>query len=208
MKLMKQTRRLSTLVAAFIATFALAPLHAADAISPDKQVQQVTQDIIATLEANKDELSSNPQKVLAIVDEKILPHFDFGYMSQLVLGRHWRSASSEQKSNFTTEFRRLLVKTYSNALADFSGQDVEFAPYRGKPGAEDATVSMEILPKAGPSIPLDYSLYLKDDAWKVYDVNIDGLSLVTNYRRTFSADIKNDGLDALIQQLRDKNNRD
>jgi len=197
-------KRMTTAIATLLLAYGSVQGALADVAAPDAMVKQVTADVVQALEDNKEQLKSDPSAVYEIVDKLILPHFDFTYMSQLVLARHWRSATAQQREDFTAAFRGLLVKTYSNSLRDFSGEDVEYPAFRAAADADDVTVPMEIIPKAGPSIPLDYSLHKPDGVWKVYDVNIDGLSLVTNYRRTFGSDVKEKGLDALIKQLQSK----
>ena len=204
MKRITSTRLLAFLVASL--ALGATGLQA-ETQGPDQLVKEVTTGVIKALEDNAAELKSSPDTVYEIVDTLVLPHFDFKYMSQLVLARHWRTASDEQKERFTKVFRNLLVKTYATSLADFSGEEVSFPPFRAPAGADDVTVPMEIIPQAGPALPLDYSLHQIDGVWKVYDVNIDGLSLVTNYRRSFGKDIKEKGLDGLIAQVEAKQNR-
>jgi phospholipid transport system substrate-binding protein len=141
-----------------------------------------------------------------VVEEYILPHFDFERMSQLVLGKNWRNANPEERQQFVEEFRLLLVRTYATAMLKYSDQKISYLPDRGKPGEGDVVVQTEIEQPGGPPIPIDYSLHRKGDAWKVYDVKIDNVSLVVNYRGTFAGEIRNGGsVGALISKLRERN---
>jgi phospholipid transport system substrate-binding protein len=140
-------------------------------------------------------------KVYQLVEAKILPNFDFNRMTQLALGKHWPRASAKQKQALVTEFRNLLVRTYSSSLTAYSNQTVEFKPLTMKPDATDVTVHSEIRQPGGQPIPIDYSMYKTDFGWKVYDVAIDGVSLVTNYRASFSSTIRQSGIDGLIKSL-------
>lgn len=182
-----------------------ANLAQAQPTAPDVLVKNVSQQILSGLKARQDELTADPDKLYAFVDELVLPHFDFTYMSQLVLGKYWRKASADQRAQFTREFRNLLVKTYSNSLTEYEGQIVEYLPFRMPSDPDEgATVKVEIIPKAGPSIPMDYALHQIDGVWKIYDVSVDGLSLVTNYRRSFGREVDEKGLDALIASLKNR----
>lgn len=177
--------------------------------TPEQIVRKTTDEIIALLKVNKDAYAKDTRKLYAMVDEKVLPVFDFERMSQWVLGRHWRTATPEQRERFVKEFRDLLVRTYATALLNYTGeQKVNILPTQNKPGSETVTVRTEIQQGGGaPSIPIHYAFYLKKPEWKVYDVVIDGVSLVTNYRSTYSAKIKEQGLDALIASIAQSNSQ-
>ncbi len=168
---------------------------------PDVLARSTTQDVLAILKQDKDIQSGNSTKVLQLVEAKVLPHFDFNRMTQLVVGKHWPRATPQQKQALVGEFRNLLVRTYSTSLTAFSSQTVEFKPLTMKPDATDVTVRSEIRQPAGPPIPIDYSMYKTDFGWKVYDVTIDSVSLVTNYRVSFSNTIRQQGIDGLIKTL-------
>lgn len=191
------TRMLLTVLLAITATTAS---HAA----PDdaqKVVHQTSDRMIAVLKADREAMRADPTRLYPLVEEIVLPHFDFVRMSSWVLGKHWRTASDAQKKNFVQAFRMLLVRIYATAMAEYRDQEIVYLPLKAEPGADDVNVRSEVKMRGGPSIPVAYSLYLKDGAWKVYDVNIDGVSMVANYRTTFSHDIKQGGLDALIDKL-------
>ena len=170
---------------------------------PDQLVRTTTDKIIKLLRENHKVYEQDTKKLQAMVYAEILPHFDFAAMSKLVLGRYWRDATEKQREQFTGEFRDLLVRTYSTALLKYSDQEIVYLPYRGRPEDRSTVVSVEIRQQArgSTSIPMQYSFYNRDNAWKVYDVTIDGISLVTNYRSTYAEKIKNQGLDALIADL-------
>jgi phospholipid transport system substrate-binding protein len=192
----------SFLIAAFLMTAA----HAnAEAIPPDTLVKQTATEVIDTIKKDKDIQNGDMKKIVALTEEKILPHFDFERMSRIVLGRNWVKASKEQQAQFLTEFRTLLVRTYSSALAKYRNQTIDYKPLRAASGDTDVTVKTEILQPGGPAVPVDYTLEKKNDEWKVYDVVIEGVSLVTNYRGQFANEIKSGGMDGLIQRLADKN---
>lgn len=173
--------------------------------NPAELVKNVTDKVLAKLAEDKERLGNDKNIVNEYVNEFVLPNFDFEYMSQLVLGKYWRKASADERNQFTDEFRTLLVRTYANSLTNYSDQEVEYLPWRAGSDPDDTKVGVEIIPQAGPSIPIDYALHRVDGKWKVYDVSVDGLSLVTNYRRSFGKIAKNEGVAALIKDLRAKN---
>jgi phospholipid transport system substrate-binding protein len=194
---------LSVICSALLATSAVLSPASAASNTPDELVRQVVEQTLTDLRDNKEKIKE--QGVFEFVNQRLLPHFDFEYMSQLVVGRHWRKASAQQRSDFSDQFKTLLIKTYAGALESYTDEVVEILPYRAGSDPEDATVSTEIVPKAGPAIPIDYSLHKKEGNWIVYDVSVDGLSLVTNYRRSFGKKIKSEGIDDLIADLTSKN---
>jgi len=146
-------------------------------------------------------------KVYQLVEAKILPNFDFNRMTQLAVGRNWPRATPSQKQALVTQFRNLLVRTYSSSLTAFTNQTVEFRPLTMKPGDTDVTVHSEIRQPGGQPIPIDYSMYKTSFGWKVYDVTIDGVSLVTNYRASFASTVRQKGIDGLIKTLSDQSAR-
>lgn len=179
--------------------------HAADVVAPDALVKETAQKIMTKLRVERELINKDNQRLYALVDEIVLPHFDFERMSQWVLGKHWRGATPVQQQEFIGQFRILLVRTYSKALIDNVDQEVRYLPLRSETGATDVTVKTEIPQQSGFPIPIDYSMYLKNGAWKVYDVNIDGISLVANYRTSFANEIRKSGLETLIKSLADRN---
>ncbi len=197
--------KLATLLTAglMLATTQLAA--AGDVIAPDVMVKNTANEVLEIVRKDKDIQAGDTQKIVAITQEKIVPHFNFERMSRMVLGRAWVKASDEQKDKFQTEFRNLLVRTYSSALAKYRNQTIDYKPLRAAAGDMEVVVRTQIVQPGGPPIPIDYSMERKDDAWKVYDVKIDGISLVTNYKGQFATDLRQGNLDVVIQKLVDKN---
>lgn len=168
-------------------------------------VRQVTDQVLTRLEAERPQLKADPLKIYPLVEDLVLPHFDFSRMSAWVLGKHWRTASEAQRSAFTTQFRTLLVRTYAVALLEYSDQQVGYLPSRAAEDGRSTLVRTEIARAGQPAIALNYALYRRAEAWKVYDISVDGVSLVTNYRSSFANEIATGGLDALIAQLEKRN---
>lgn len=181
---------------------------AADSMDPEALVRETSDRMLAVLKEQHDVIKAEPNRLYGLVDDIVLPHFDFERMARWVLGKYWRQASPEQQQAFVNQFRTLLVRTYGTALLDYSDQQVNFLPLRTGSDTKDVTVRTEVLKAGGPSIPINYSMILHDDGWKVYDVVIDGISLVSNYRTTFSTEIKSAGIDGLIRRLAERNGRD
>jgi phospholipid transport system substrate-binding protein len=188
------------------AAMVLVPLFAlADATAPDVLVKNTANDVLAIVSSDKDIQAGDMRKITALTEEKILPQFDFNRMSRMVLGKYWAAATPDQKAQFIDQFRTLLIRTYASALTKYRDQTIEYKPLRANPGDTDVTVKTQILQPSGPSIPIDYSLIKNPEGWKVYDVVIDGVSLVTNYRGQFSSYARQGGLDEVNRQLVAKN---
>jgi phospholipid transport system substrate-binding protein len=167
--------------------------------------RSVTDDVLAIVRADKDLQAGNPQKVAQLVEVKVLPHFNFPHMTQLAVGRNWKQASPEQQNALTEEFKTLLVRTYATAFSQYRNQSVDYRPVRMAPNDTDVVVKSTIKQPAGQPIAIDYSMEKLGGAWKVYDVKIEGISLVENYRNTFNSQIQKGGVDGLIKALSDKN---
>jgi phospholipid transport system substrate-binding protein len=170
-------------------------------VPPDVLARTTTQEVLSILKQDKEIQNGNQSKVYQLVEAKILPNFDFNRMTQLAVGRYWPRATPKQKEELVTQFRNLLVRTYSGSLTAFTNQTVDFKPLVMKPGDTDVTVRSEIRQPGAQPIPIDYSMYKTSFGWKVYDVSIDGVSLVTNYRSTFATTIRQNGIDGLIKML-------
>jgi len=171
-------------------------------------VQDTTDRMLKVLKLERNLLRQQPDRIYAFVNQIILPHFDFTRMSRWVLGRYWRDATEDQRSRFVQEFRTLLVRTYATALLEYADQTVEVLPLQAEPSATDVVVRTEVRQSGGPPIPIQYRMSLEGTAWKVYDVTIDGVSLVASYRSTFANEAaKGGGLDPLIAMLVDRNQR-
>ncbi len=173
--------------------------------SPDELVKRTAEDVLATVKSDQDIQAGNQEKIFALTEEKILPNFNFDKVSRLVLGKNWTKASPEQKAAFQAEFRTLLIRTYATALSKYKNQTIEYKPLRMTDGASTASVKTQIVQPGGQPIAVDYSLEKQADTWKVYDIVIEGVSLVTNYRGQFAQEIRQNGLDSLIKKLGDKN---
>jgi phospholipid transport system substrate-binding protein len=174
-------------------------------VTPDAQVKSVSTEVINVLKSDP-AILSNQAKLKELIESKLLPNFNFGRMTQLAMGRNWAKASPEQQAALTKEFRTLLVRTYSGALANFRNNTIDFRPLRMQPTDTDVTVKTVIMQANGQGIPIDYSLEKgADGAWKAYDVVVAGVSLVTNYRDEFNNVVRDQGVDALVKQLQGKN---
>lgn len=195
-----------TIVASLIilvATLCTFAVHAQEA--PDALVRRSTNEILAAMKADKDIQAGNPQKIEKLAEQKILPYFNFVRMTQLAVGRNWRDASDAQKKSLIDEFRTLLVRTYSTSLAQYRDQTIDVKPLKSAAADAEVVVKTQVNQPGGQPIPIDYSLEKGTDGWKVHDVLIDGVSLVTNYRSSFNTEIQKSGIDGLIKSLIERN---
>ena len=192
------------LAAAFAVT---ATAASAEPQAPDTLVKSTANEVLDIIKKDKDIQSGDMRKITALAEEKILPHFDFERMSRMVLGKHWNRASKEQQQQFIKQFRSLLITTYASALAKYRNQTIEYKPLRMQPADIEVTVKTQILQPGGPALPIDYTLGKSENSWLVFDVKIEGVSLVTTYRGQFSTEVRQSGMDGLIQRLADKNKR-
>ncbi|MGC2518774.1 MAG: ABC transporter substrate-binding protein [Burkholderiales bacterium] len=183
----------------------LAPLAQAQDTAPDELVKTIAQDVLAIVKQDKDIQAGNSRKIANLVESKVLPHFNFTHMTQLAMARNWRLASPDQQKALTAEFRTLLVRTYSAALTSYRDQVIEFKPLRAKPEDTEVTVKSEVKQPGTQSIPIDYGMEKTPTGWKVFDVKVDGVSLVTTYRETFASEVREHGVDGLIKSLATKN---
>ena len=173
--------------------------------APDALIKKVTDDVLTIVRQDKDIQSGNTKKAIELVEVKVLPHFNFQRMTALAMGRDWNKANAEQKKQLSEEFKTLLVRTYSNALTGYKDQTVRYKPTKMQGGESEVMVRTEIVQAGNKPIQLDYSLEKQSDGWKVYDVVVAGVSLVTNYRDTFKQEVRASGIDGLLQMLVDKN---
>lgn len=181
---------------------------AATTVDPEQLVKQTSDQVLAEVKDRKKELTEFPGRIYDLVEEVVLPRFDFERMSMLVLGKHWRTASEEQRAQFVIQFRELLVRTYATALLNYSDQEIRYLPVRQVEGAQEVTISTEVAAEGAPRIPIAYSLIRDGESWKVFDVTIDGVSLVSNYRTTFASQIRRYKLEGLIAKLEERNGKD
>jgi phospholipid transport system substrate-binding protein len=153
-------------------------------------------------------LEADPTQIYGLVEEILIPHFDFARMAKLALGKNWHQLDGEQQKQFVEEFRILLVRTYSTAMLEYTEEEIRFLPFHDDLSKKRVNVPMEVVQTGGPAIPMVLSLYQnKEDAWKVYDVKIEGISLVTNYRSSFARDINNGGVEKLLADLTARNQK-
>jgi len=189
--------------------FALAALACSAAAfaqeAPDQLVRRTTDEVLAIIKADKELQAGNPRKVVELAEQKVLPHFDFTRMTRLAVGRNWAQASDAQKEALTREFRTMLVRTYSTSLTAYRDQKIEVKPLQMAAGDKEVTVRTAVIQQGGPQIPIDYAMEKTDSGWKVYDVVIDGASLVTTYRGTFNDQIQKGGIDGLVKTLQERN---
>jgi len=176
--------------------------HAAEP-GPDEILRKTTEDLMTTIKNDKDLASGDRGKAYALVESKIVPHFDFLRMTRLALGKNWNQATPEQQTAVVDAFRTLLVRTYSSALTRFRNLTITYKPWTGSP-ADANTIVQSTVVDNGRTVPLDYQMTHADGSWKVYDIKVDGISLVTNYRSDFNDRIKASGVDGLIHDLQDK----
>lgn len=188
-----------------LAAFLFSAAAMASDLAPDVLVKNVTTEVLDTVRQDKDIQNGNSRRTLDLVETKILPHFNFQRMTQLAMGREGRQATPEQLKVLTDEFRNLLVRTYSKALTEYRDQEIIFKPFRMAAADSDARVRTEVKQSGGKPVQIDYYLEKAQSGWKVYDIEVAGASLVTNYRSSFAQEIQKNGVDGLIRSLQAKN---
>jgi phospholipid transport system substrate-binding protein len=204
--MMRQTlHRFAVALAAAVAVSMLAAPAARAQEAPDALVKRVADDVIAAIKADPQIQAGNAARIHEVMESKLLPNFDFARMTALAMGKNWRSATPEQQQKLIAEFRMLLVRTYSGALAKYRDEQIEYKPLRAAPGDSDVTVRTAVLKPGGAPIQIDYSMGKTATGWKAYDVTVGGVSLVTTYRDEFNDQIRAGGVDGLIKALADKN---
>lgn len=207
--------RIPHLVGALLIALLLGPASPALAAENDPDearllLERVASEMIQATNARQGEIKNNPQAVEQLVEELLLPHIDLITASRWVLGKHWRRASKEQKIEFIKHFRGMLLRFYSTALADYLSKNtvdenlIRFQPVRAEAGSDDVTVRSEVHPPSGQPVPVNYHMHLTKKGWKVYDVSVEGISVVTTYRNSFNEEIRRNGLDQLITRLANK----
>jgi phospholipid transport system substrate-binding protein len=176
-------------------------------IMPDVVVETTISDLIGQLEAQRPELEQDKQKLYKMVEDVVVPHFEVQMIARLVLGKHWRKANENQRAAFAEEFKKLMIRTYATALFEYTGKEkMEVKPLRIKDGDKRAKVETKVILPGAPPVPVNYSFILTTSGdWKIYDVKIDGISLVTTYRSSYGQAVQNKGLDVLIDELKKKN---
>lgn len=198
---MKKYLGISGLLVTWLVAF---PASAAE-ISPDTLVDNTAQEVLSIVRQDKELRAGNMAKILDLVEAKVLPHFNFTRMTRLAMGKNWNKATPQQQEELVKEFRTLLVRTYSNALSTYSDYKIKVEPVRSKAGDTDTTVKTKVMQDSGQPVDIDYSMEKAGDEWKVYDVTVAGVSLVTNYRSTFNSQVREGGVEKLLKTLGDKN---
>ena len=179
-------------------------IRAAD-VGPDELVKNTTLEVISVIKQDKDIQAGDRAKIYALVEEKVLTHFDFRRMSQLAMGKNWRQATPEQHDAIIKEFRSLLVRTYAVSLSQYRDQKIEIKPTKLEPNAKDATVKSLFIQSGREPVTVDYLMYKIPAGWKVFNITVEGVSLVENYRSTFNEQVRKNGIDGLIQTLAERN---
>ncbi|WP_300452569.1 ABC transporter substrate-binding protein [Accumulibacter sp.] len=198
-------KKIASLFAALVLGAGVQFAAFAQIVAPDALIKSVTDDVIAIVRQDKAIQSGDTRKAVDLVETKVLPYFDFGHMTRLAVGKDWRQANADQKAVLTHEFKNLLVRTYSNALTQYRNQQIDFKPLKSKPEDTDVLVRTEVRQPGAKAVQIDYNLEKQGDNWKVYDVMVAGVSLVTNYRDSFAQEVRAGGIDGLIKSLKDKN---
>jgi phospholipid transport system substrate-binding protein len=192
-------------VLALFAALALAGGVRAQSLAPAQLVQKITDEVLAAIKSDKQLAAGDKQKALKLAEEKVLPYVDFEQATRLAVGRAWREATPEQRQRLVTEFRNMLVRTYSNAISAYQGQTLKVLPPRGKQDPEETVVRTQFIRAGGQPLPIDFTMHRTGDTWKVYDITVEGVSLVMTYRSEFDAIVKQEGIDGLIKRLAQKN---
>ena len=191
---------------ALVFFLASTPAIAAEERGPEELVKQVTAEVLDAIKSDKKLASGDRSAALKLAEEKVLPHIDFEEATRLAVGRAWSQASPEQKKQLTTEFRRMLVRVYSNAIQPYGGQSIKVSPVRMRPGDTEVTVHNSFVRQGGGKpVGFDYSMRKTDQGWKIYDIVVEGVSLVLTYRSEFDNVVRQQGVDGLIKALASKN---
>src|SRR5688572_29413501 len=188
-----------------LSVFAGSPAGAADVAAPDVLARAVTDEVLKIVRADKELQAGNQRKVVDLIESKVAPHFEFTSMTRLAMGRNWSQANTEQRKALTQEFRMLLVRTYTTAFTQYKDQVIEYRPLKLGADETDVVVKSLIKQTSGQPVAIDYRMEKTDRGWKVYDVKIEGISLVENYRNTFNSEVQRSGIDGLVKSLADRN---
>lgn len=192
------------LFALIFSLLAVSTASAADASSPDVLIKTITQDVLNTAKSDQALHAGDLSHITALVNEKILPYTDFERTTQIVVGRYWRQATPQQRSQLIDQFKQLLIRTYSGAISQIQNQTIEYLPYRAAPDATDTVVRTRVN-NQGQTIELDYRLEKTARGWRVYDLNVLGAWLIQTYQQQFAEQIQRDGIDGLIKFLTARN---
>ena len=196
-------RLMQLLLSGLLLAYAVTGL--AEAMPPDVLARNTTNEVLRIVKQDKDMKNGNTKKILSLVEEKILPNFDFRKMTQLAVGKNWSKATPEQQQELVDQFKTMLVRTYSASLTSVADYKIEFTPLKMAPGDADVTVNTVVSKPGAPPIPIDYRMEKQDAGWKVYDVQVDNVSMVTVYRNTFNSEVRKGGIEGLVASLTRRN---
>jgi phospholipid transport system substrate-binding protein len=177
----------------------------AQELAPDELVRKVTTDVLDAIKSDKQLQAGDRKKALALAEAKILPHVDFREATQIAMGRSWHVATPAQQQQLVDQFRELLVRIYSSSIDVYRGQTMKVLPTRVSPDATDARVRNQYIREGRPPVPVDYAMLKTPTGWKIYDVSVEGISLVLAYRSEFENIVRTAGIDGLIKRLQEKN---
>jgi phospholipid transport system substrate-binding protein len=177
----------------------------AQELGPEELVRQVTNDVLDSIKSDKKLQAGDRKKALALAEQKVLPHVDFAEAVKLAAGKTWNTATPEQQQNLANEFRSMLIRIYSNAIDTYRGQTMKVLPLRMAPNATEVTVRNQYIKPGQPPVPVEYAMKKTPEGWKIYDITIEGVSLVLTYRAEFEQISRTSGIDGLIKRLQEKN---
>jgi phospholipid transport system substrate-binding protein len=196
-------KTLAHLLAAALLPLSLLSGAAAAETAPDALLTRISNEVLEDLRRNP----KDPARAAALIETKLLPHFDAHRATRMAVGAYWRQATPDQQQRLVQEFTALLVRTYSNALAGYSGQRLEFAPLRARPGDDEVTVRSLVRQSGAEPVAIEYDLDRSSGAWKVFDVRVAGISLVATYRSAFAEHARNHGIEGLLELLQSRNRK-
>jgi len=197
--------KLAALVLSFFLPFFLPAPAFAQEMQPDEMVRKVTADVLDAIKSDRQLQAGDRKKALALAEQKILPHVDFREAARLATGKAWQSATPEQQDKIVNEFRSMLVRIYSNAIGVYQGQTMNVMPVRMAPGATEVTVRNQYMKSGQPPVPVEYAMKKKPEGWMIYDITVEGVSLVLTYRAEFDQITRTAGVDGLIKRMHEKN---
>ena len=192
-------------VSAALPAHAQAPAQPRPDLGPQELIQHVSQAMLKELEADREAFRKDPARLRALVDRHLLPHFDTDYAARLVLGKHWQGATSVQRKRFLDAFIQSMMSNYGDAVAEFTADRLRILPFKGDLTTGAATIRTEVKRSNGTPVPVNYTMRATPQGWKAWDVTIEGISYVKNYRTDFGAEIDQKGIDAVIQRLEAQN---
>jgi phospholipid transport system substrate-binding protein len=189
----------------FVLSLGLAAPASAQELGPEELVKKVTADVLDTIKSDSQLQAGDRRKYLALAEQKVLPHIDFRGAAQMATGKAWQSATPEQQARITDEFRSMLIRIYSNAIDVYRGQTMKVLPMRMQPGATEVTVRNQYVKDGRPPVSIEYAMRKEPGGWKIYDITVEGVSLVLTYRSEFENITRTSGVDGLIKRLQEKN---